>query len=100
MRIFITIVATATLAGCTSNVQQATLPPTATVKPPPTIVYAQGSTVYGDSNRNLSVTYTGSGGFELGARKADVWCEQHFGTIGSRLLSNDPSAGRAIFACE
>jgi hypothetical protein len=97
-------IAAAVLTGCTfksTTVRRAEAPPPATVvyEAPPTVAYQQPAVVYAEPTRSVAVNYTGVNGFELAARKADAYCDEHYGYSDARLLSDDRIAGRATFAC-
>jgi hypothetical protein len=109
--VVLAVLATAALAGCTvksTTVKQADAPPaivyqqpapTVVYKAPPAVVYEQAPAVYNAPNRSVAVTYTGRGGFELAAQKADAWCDEHYGASDVQLVRDDQRAGRATFAC-
>lgn len=67
----------------------------------PTVVYqAQAPAVPAEPPAgSVSVTYTGVNGYQLAWQKADSYCVAHYGNARVELLSNDESAGRAMFGC-
>jgi hypothetical protein len=54
----------------------------------------------GRPQQRVTVTYKGPDGFKLAVGKANDWCDAHVGQSDARLLKDDRSAGRAVFACE
>jgi hypothetical protein len=115
MRTFIAILTMAALAGCTfksTTVKQAETPPprvvytqpasTVVYQAPPAVVYQEPVTVPYNTpaTQSVSVTYTGVNGFQLAAQKADAYCDSHYGNSDARLITDDRSAGRAVFACD
>jgi hypothetical protein len=113
MRTFIVILTAAALAGCTfksTTVRQAEAPPrvvytqpapSVVYQAPPAVVYQEPVTVpyNAPATQSVSVTYTGVNGFQLAAQKADAYCDSHYGNSDARLITDDRSAGRAVFAC-
>lgn len=84
MRTLPIILAVAALTGCTLNhyeVSEAPVP-----KPPP--------------SQTVSMTYKGPDGFNIAARKANDWCDQHFGDSDVRVVKDDRKKGHATFACQ
>ena len=110
MRTFIAILALAALAGCTvknTTVRQAeTPPPRVVTTPAPTVVYQNPAVVIpppavaaGPTERSVTVSYAGAGGFQFAAQQADAYCDQQFGS-SAELISDNAAVGRAVFACD
>ena len=112
--IYLLGVAAAVLGGCTvkeTTVRQVAAPPTVVYETPaPTVVYQSPPTVVyqqqepimysAPSTQSVSVTYTGLSGFQLAWQKADTYCDAHYGNTRVRLVSDDRTSGRAVFACD
>jgi len=102
--------AAAVLAGCSikeTEVRQAAAPPRVVYVPAPTVVYQSPPTtveqpmIYSaPSTQSVAVTYQGMNGFQLAWQKADTYCDDHYGNTRVRLISDDRTAGRAVFACD
>src|SRR5262245_6165533 len=105
-------VAAAVLGGCTfkeTEVRQAEAPPRVVYTPPPTVVYQlppptvveQQPVIYSaPSTQSVAVTYQGMNGIQLAWQKADTYCRSQYGNSRVRLVSDDRTAGRAVFACD
>jgi|SRR5215470_5998142 len=99
--IIVAVAASAAVAGCTfksTTVRRAETPPTVVYQAPPIVVYQQPP-VYNAPNQTVAVNYRGPNGFELAVQKADAYCDEHYGNSDVRLISDDPRARRATFAC-
>src|SRR5262249_32772419 len=81
--------------------------------PPPAVVYPQQQypqqqylqqqqrvTYSPPSNHGIAVTYRGPNGFQLAWQKATTYCTAHYGNTRVRLISDDRTAGRVLFACD
>ena len=68
----------------------------------PTVAYQQQGPVQysAPSNQGVSVTYRGANGFQLAWQRAGTFCVAHYGNTRVRLVSDDRTAGRAVFACD
>jgi hypothetical protein len=120
--IVVLAIAASALGGCTfksTTVERAQTPAHTVVEPapapvvvyqtPPPVVYqAQPTVVYQAQAPiesvppagTVSVTYTGGqSGYQLAWQKADSYCVAHYGNARVELISNDESAGRAMFGC-
>src|SRR5262249_32552782 len=110
--IFVLGVAAAVLAGCTvkeTTVRQEAAPPRVVYAPAPTVVYQsppptiveQQPVIYSaPSTQSVAVTYQGMNGIQLAWQKADNYCRSQYGNSRVRLVSDDRTAGRAVFACD
>ena len=103
--------AAAVLGGCTikeTEVRQAAAPPRVVYTPAPTVVYQSPPTVVeqqpviysAPSPQSVAVTYQGMNGIQLAWQKADNYCRSQYGNSRVRLVSDDRTAGRAVFACD
>jgi hypothetical protein len=103
----VVLIAAAAASGCTykhTTVEPASPvvyspPPVVYTQPAPTAVYqAPTTTVAYDGRQTVTVKYAGASGFDLAVRKANDWCDEHYGA-DARLIRDEPAAGRAIFDC-
>ena len=60
----------------------------------------QGGTYSPPSNHQIAVTYRGPNDFQLALQTAANYCASHYGNSRVRLVSDDRTAGRAVFACD
>ena len=84
MRMLPIMLAGAALAGCTVNHYEVSQPPP--TQPP--------------ASHTVAMTYKGPDGFNIAARKANDWCDQHFGDSDVRVVKDDRKKGHATFACQ
>ena len=108
-------VAAATLGGCTVRhttvaraqaeppvVYEVPVPAVVDQAPPSsTVVFQQQPpALYNAPSYNVAVTYTGVDGLQLAWQRATTYCVAHYGNSRVRLVTDDPAAGRAMFACD
>src|SRR5262249_48244754 len=60
----------------------------------------QGGAYSPPSNDHITVTYRGPNDFQFAWQKATNYCASHYGNSRVRLVSDDRTAGRAVFACD
>lgn len=102
----------AALAGCTIKSTTVERPPPAPVvyaQPAPTVVYQAPPTVVYQAQAPapivtpppgaVTVNYNGPNGYRLAWGKANSYCAGRTGNSRVELISNDETAGRAVFLC-